>query len=154
MIRLLFVLVLGLWLAAAVQSTASAIEAVPAFATEPAADWFRDGRAAYERGDYRAAQQLFERAAAAVPTSDEYHYWLGKSCGRLAERASWLSAVKLARRTRTAFEAAVALNPDNRAALEDLARYYADAPGFLGGDPAKAAAIRTRLQSLPASATP
>lgn len=125
-----------------------------AFADEPAADWFRDGRAAYEGGDFGTARQLFERAAAAVPTSDEYVHWLGKACGRLAERANWLSAVKLARRTRSALERAVELNPDNYAALADLARYYADAPGFLGGDPAKAAAIRARLMALPESAAP
>lgn len=141
-----FILIVCLWACGLAVGLA---EELPA----QAATWFADGVRAYEAADYSAAAESFERASAANPGNDEYTHWLGKAYGHQAERANWVKAVKLAKRTRAAFERAVALNPENWEAVRDLAQFYADAPGFLGGDAAKATALRGRLPAA-ASAAP
>lgn len=110
---------------------------------------FTRGLALYEAGRYDKAAAAFEKAAAIDPEDDRYAYWLGKACGRVAERAGPLSALKWAGRTRDALERAVELNPDNRDAVASLADYYEQAPGFLGGDAAKARELRERLAATP-----
>ena len=112
---------------------------------------FAHGVQLYEAGNFAAASKTFKHLSAAAPTNDEFAYWLGKAYGRRAEQVNWLTAIKYAKLTRSAFERAVQLNPKNVAAVRDLAQYYADAPGFLGGDAAKAAALRAQLKSLTAA---
>lgn len=128
--------------------------AVNAGARDEAATWFSDGMHYYEMKDYQAASQAFEAAATAAPGDDAYAHWLGKAYGRQAEQAGGFTAIRLAKLTRTALERAVALNPQNWDAVRDLARYYADAPGFLGGDKRKAAALRARLKAEPGATNP
>lgn len=123
-----------------------AIQALATAAETP----LQAGQAAYARGDYARAADVLAEAVRRAPADDEAVYWLGKAYGRQAERAGWLEAVKLARKTRDALERAVKLNPDNHDAVRDLADYYDQAPGFLGGDARKAAALRARLANLPA----
>ncbi len=118
-----------------------------ATAADPTAA-FTDGLRAYEHQDYAAAADAFQQATIAAPANDEYLHWLGKAYGRQAEQAGWFEAIHLATLTREAFERAVSLNPDNSAALADLAAYYAAAPAFLGGDDAKARRLRERLKRL------
>ena len=112
---------------------------------------FTHGVQLYEAGKFAAASKTFKHLSAAAPTNDEFAYWLGKAYGRRAEQVDWLTAIKYAKLTRSAFERAVQLNPKNVAALRDLAQYYTDAPGFLGGDAAKAAALRAQLKLLTAA---
>lgn len=132
---------------------AVAAAAPPARATaahpEAAHSEFERGLRLYEAGHYESAVAAFEKAATVHPEDDRYAYWLGKSCGRVAERAGPLSALKWAGRTRDALERAVELNPENREAVSSLADYYEQAPGFLGGDRGKARELRARLASLP-----
>lgn len=109
---------------------------------------FAAARAAYDAKQYAQAAGMFESLVAEAPQDDRYVYWLGKSCGRQAEQAGWFDAVRLAKRTRKALEKAVALNPANAEAVRDLAQYYDEAPGFLGGDADKAAELRLRLKEL------
>lgn len=112
---------------------------------------FAHGVQLYEAGNFAAASKTFKHLSAAAPTNDEFAYWLGKAYGRRAEQVNWLTAIKYAKLTRSAFERAVQLNPKNVAAVRDLAQYYADAPGFLGGDAAKAEALRAQLKALTAA---
>lgn len=133
-----------LWLTAVATATADVIEANPDFTA---------GLAHYQAGNFRAAVSAFERAALLEPEDDRYALWLGKACGRMAQNAGPLAALKWAGRTRDALERAVELNPDNLDAVESLADYYAQAPGFLGGDPAKASALRARLAAASATQT-
>ena len=109
---------------------------------------FDAGREAYERGDYAAAAEALAAAVSLAPSDDVAVYWLGKAYGRQAERAGWFEAMRLARLTRQSLERAVTLNPQNSEAVRDLARYYDEAPGFLGGDAARAAELRSRLSRL------
>jgi Flp pilus assembly protein TadD len=71
---------------------------------------FEAGNAALDRGDAATAAAEFERAATLVPEASEVQNHLG-----LAYRALGRDAEAL-----TAFERAVALDCDNRAAVENL----------------------------------
>ena len=113
--------------------------------TSEAAMAFRAGVSQYEVDRFEAALPEFERAAALEPRNSEYQHWLGKCYGRLAQRANWLDAYLLARKTLEQFQLAVQLDPDNEDALSDLMEYYRRAPGILGGSDKKADAIARRL---------
>jgi tetratricopeptide (TPR) repeat protein len=84
------------------------------------------------------ALKMAERSVALEPNKSSYHMWLGRAAGRKAENSNPFTAWALARRVRSEFERAVALDGSNRDARSDLAEYYIEAPGFLGGDKKKA----------------
>ncbi|HEY2392657.1 MAG TPA: tetratricopeptide repeat protein [Candidatus Angelobacter sp.] len=84
------------------------------------------------------AIRMAEKAVALAPQNSGYHLWLGRAMGRKAEDANPVTAFNLARKVRTEFERAVALDGDNLPARADLSEYYLEAPGFLGGDKNKA----------------
>ena len=119
----------------------------PGQSTDPAA-WHLAGRAYFQLGEYQKAQEWFEKAALAEPKSGEHAHWLGKTLGRRAEHASFITAPKLAVECRKAFERAVELDPKNIEAWSDLLEYYLSAPGFLGGGYDKAASAAARMGQL------
>jgi tetratricopeptide (TPR) repeat protein len=82
--------------------------------------------------------RMAEKAVALDPKNSSYHLWLGRAMGRKAEDANPFTAFGLARKVRTEFERAVALDAGNLMARSDLSEYYLEAPGFLGGDKNKA----------------
>ncbi|HEU4413396.1 MAG TPA: tetratricopeptide repeat protein [Candidatus Angelobacter sp.] len=84
------------------------------------------------------AVRMGERSTALDPDNSFYHLWLGRALGRKAEGANPLTAFGLARRVKTEFERAVALDANNLAARGDLSEFYLEAPGVLGGDKTKA----------------
>ena len=96
---------------------------------------------------------MLEKAVESEPTCAECVHQLGRAYGRVAEKASWITAISFAKKSRIAFESAVELDPFNAQALEDLIRFYRDAPGFLGGDDDKADSLERRLRELLASHT-
>ena len=108
--------------------------------------WEWIGRTHYMSGDFKKATEHLEKAAAADPNNSEYHHWLGRAWGRRAETSSWLTAIQYARKTRDSFEKAVALNPRNMEAVNDLFEYYLEAPGFLGGGLDRAAALSLKIR--------
>lgn len=122
--------------------------ALDAMAARDGGSWFSDGKHLYTAGEYTQAVEAFQRAVDLNPGVSEYYHWLGKAYGRLAERASWLRAVGLARKTRAAFERAVQLDETNVEALSDLEEYYLSAPGFLGGGAEKARQVRRKRITL------
>lgn len=111
-------------------------------------------------GNDKQAVETLERAIALDPANSNAHLWLGRAYGHRAEKAFPTSALKLAGKSRENFEQAVALDPHNWDALDDLFQFYLQAPGFVGGgadkaaklipviashDPAEAAADRARI---------
>ena len=84
------------------------------------------------------ALRMAEKSVALEPGNSDYHLWLGRAAGRKAENSNPFTAWALARRVRAEFERAVALDGNNVSARSDLAEYYVEAPGFLGGDKKKA----------------
>jgi tetratricopeptide (TPR) repeat protein len=79
-----------------------------------------------------------ERARTLDPKSSLYELWLGRIYGEKADRAGFMSAAGLAKKVRTAFERAVELDPSNWQARTDLAEFYVEAPGIVGGGKDKA----------------
>ncbi len=91
--------------------------------------------------DYKRAIECFEKAASLAPANSDFELWLGRAWGRRAESSNWLAAGVYASRARQYFERAVALDPHNHEASNDLFDFYLNAPGFLGGGIDKAEAI-------------
>jgi len=95
-------------------------------------------RLSYQLEQWDTALKMAEKAVALEPQNSVYHQWLGRAAGRKAENSNPFTAFGLARRVRVEFEKAVALDGANVSARADLAEYYTEAPGFLGGDKNKA----------------
>jgi len=94
-----------------------------------------------------------ERAVNLDSTNALYHLWLGRIYGEKADRASFLTAMGLAKKVRAEFEHAVELDPSNVAARTDLAEFYLEAPGIVGGGKDKARAQAEAIARLdPAAA--
>ena len=105
-----------------------------------AANYLLSGKNYFMLGDYQRAIQVFEKALVSSPNSSEYELWLGRAWGRRAETGGWMMAGVHALKARQYLEKAVALDPRNREARNDLFDFYLNAPGFLGGGLEKAAA--------------
>src|SRR5260370_1889310 len=106
------------------------------------------GRNQFMLGEFKKASESYQQAVAADPSNSEYQHWLGKSFGKRAETASPFTAPGLAAKARQDFEKAVALNPKNKEAVNDLFEYYLEAPGFLGGGLDKAAGVAESIAAL------
>jgi tetratricopeptide (TPR) repeat protein len=89
-----------------------------------------------------------EKAVEVDPDNAEYHLWLGRAYGDKAEHSIFITAIRLAKRTRMEFERAVQLQSSNLDAQSDLAEFFIEAPAFLGGGKDKAEAQAEKLQSM------
>ena len=96
-------------------------------------------------GEYKKSTDTLEKALALEPSNSVYAHWLGRSFGRRAETSSPFTAPLHASKARQYFERAVALDPANEEAMNDLFDYYLEAPGFLGGGYEKAEQIAQRI---------
>jgi tetratricopeptide (TPR) repeat protein len=90
--------------------------------------------------DLNRAEASCKKAVASEPNSSTYHRWMGHVYGAKADRANFLSAAGLAGKTRQEFERAVQLDPHDIEARSDLAEFYFEAPGIVGGGQDKARA--------------
>jgi cytochrome c-type biogenesis protein CcmH/NrfG len=89
-----------------------------------------------------------EAAVSLKPSNSSYHLWLGRIYGEKADKSNFLAAAGLAGKVRTEFEKAVQLSPDDVAARSDLAEFYLEAPGIVGGGRDKAEAQARTLATL------
>ncbi len=124
-----------------------------AYAEAPPAAYesaYQNARKTYRARHYEDAVRMLEALLQTYPDCARCAHLLGKSYGRLAQRANWLSAMDLARKTCDALELAVRLDPEDEGSVEDLLRYYRAAPEFLGGGTNKARAMEQRLRELQA----
>ncbi len=106
------------------------------------------GRNQFMLGEFKKASESYQQALAADPSNSDYEHWLGKAFGKRAETASPFTAPGLASKARQHFEKAVALNPKNKEAVDDLFEYYLEAPGFLGGGLDKAAQLAESIAAI------
>jgi tetratricopeptide (TPR) repeat protein len=107
-------------------------------------------RAHFELGAWDAGISFCEKAIALEPNNGLYHLWLGRIYGEKADHAGFMSAAGLAKKVRNEFERAVELSPDSWEARTDLAEFYLEAPGVVGGGKDKARAEANRLAPLDA----
>src|SRR5271169_251702 len=90
-------------------------------------------RAYFALEDWNRAESSCRKAAALDPDNSRFHLWLGRVYGEKADRANVLAAAGLAGKVRGEFERAVQLNPKDVDARLDLAEFYIEAPGIVGG---------------------
>jgi len=89
-----------------------------------------------------------EHARNLDPRNSLYELWLGRIYGEKADRTGFLSAAGMAKKVRGAFERAVELDPGNWEARTDLAEFYLEAPGIVGGGKEKARSQADALMPL------
>lgn len=117
--------------------------------------WHLLSRSYYSKGRWDDAIAAARRAVTLKPGSSDYHLWLGRAYGQKAESISswhWLTALSLAGKTRSEFEKAVELDGNNVGARSDLAEFYAEAPGIVGGGKDKARKQADQLAARDAAA--
>jgi len=105
-------------------------------------------RAYFSLGEWDRGIADCEKAVSLAPNNSQYHLWLGRIYGEKADRVGPFSAAGLAKRVVREFETAVHLNPNNVDARADLAEFYVEAPGIVGGGRDKAVAQASSLEAL------
>jgi len=105
-------------------------------------------RAYFTLGEWDRGISNCEKAVALSPENSQFHLWLGRIYGEKADRSGFVTAAGLARRVRDEFEKAVHLNPKSVDARSDLAEFYLEAPGIVGGGRDKAQREADSLLSL------
>jgi cytochrome c-type biogenesis protein CcmH/NrfG len=105
-------------------------------------------RAHYMVGEWDLGIAACEKAVALDGYNASYHSWLGRIYGEKADHAGFLTGAHLAGKVRTQFEAAVGLTPDSVDARADLADFYLEAPGIVGGGKDKAEEQATEIAKL------
>lgn len=105
-------------------------------------------RAYFELEDWDRAVPSCQKAAALDPENSRFHLWLGRAYGEKADRSSFLTAANLAGKVRGEFERAVQLNPNDMDARLDLAEFYLEAPGIVGGGEDRARAQARSIATM------
>ncbi len=95
-------------------------------------------RAYFSLGQWDRGIADCEKAVSLAPENSQFHLWLGRIYGEKADKSGFMTAAGLARRVRDEFEKAVHLNPKSVDARSDLAEFYLEAPGIVGGGRDKA----------------
>jgi tetratricopeptide (TPR) repeat protein len=88
----------------------------------------------YDQGELEKAQVHIEGLLDKAPDDAKVHYLAGLIYGEQAQNAGMFSAAGLARKVRSSFERAVALDPDNVEYRYALMSFYFFAPAIIGGD--------------------
>ena len=105
-------------------------------------------RAYYSIQDWDRAISTGEKAVSLAPDKSNYYLWLGRAYGEKADASSFFSAAALAKKVRVSFERAVELDGSNVQARSDLAEFYMEAPGIMGGGQDKARAQANALLKI------
>jgi tetratricopeptide (TPR) repeat protein len=105
-------------------------------------------RAYFMLEEWDRAISACERASSLDPRNSQYFMWLGRVYGEKASGVRFLSALGLVKKVRSSFERAVELDPRNWEARTDLAEFYLEAPGIVGGGKDKARAQAEAIQPL------
>jgi tetratricopeptide (TPR) repeat protein len=105
-------------------------------------------RAYFALADWDKGISACEKAVSFDPDNAQYHLWLGRVYGEKADHAGFLTAAGLAKKVRSEFETAVRLNPDSAEARTDLAEFYLEAPGIVGGGRDKAEAQAQKIATM------
>ena len=105
-------------------------------------------RARFQLEQWDQGISACERSVNLDPGSSFYHLWLGRIYGEKADRAGFLTAAGMVKKVRNEFERAVQLDPNSWEARTDLAEFYLDAPGMVGGGKDKARAQADALLTL------
>jgi tetratricopeptide (TPR) repeat protein len=105
-------------------------------------------RSYFMLGNWERAISACEKAVGLDAGNSRDHLWLGRAYGEKAANANFFTAITLAQKVRSEFETAVRLSPSNVDARTDLAEFYLEAPGIVGGGQDKAEAQARTLAML------
>ena len=105
-------------------------------------------RADFELGDWDAGIPACEKAAELAPANGLYHLWLGRIYGEKADHVVFFRAAGFAKKVHVEFERAVEFAPNSWEARTDLAEFYLEAPGIVGGSEEKARAEAEQIAPL------
>jgi tetratricopeptide (TPR) repeat protein len=111
---------------------------------------FYMGRLEYAQGNSGKAVDWLEKAVQRDDNNALYHAWLGNALGDEAQKANKLRQPFLARRVKSEYERAVAIDPKSIDAREGLVGFYSIAPGIMGGSMEKAREQANELVKLDA----
>jgi tetratricopeptide (TPR) repeat protein len=106
------------------------------------------GRIYVEMDKAGEAIKWFEKAVDANDKVSAHHLWLANSLGEQAPHTNKLKLPFLARRVKSEFDKAVALDSTSVEARHGLIQYYSQAPGMFGGDMNKAKAQAREIEKL------
>jgi tetratricopeptide (TPR) repeat protein len=95
-------------------------------------------RSYYAMEDWERAESACKKAVSLDANNARYYLWLGRVYGEKADRAGFLSAASLVGKVRDEFQRAVQLDPRDVEMRLDLAEFYIEAPGIVGGGTDKA----------------
>tara|TARA_B100001996_G_scaffold367556_1_gene339298 strand:+ start:138 stop:593 length:456 start_codon:yes stop_codon:yes gene_type:complete len=109
---------------------------------------YQSGLHWFDLANFENSIEKLEDAVELNPEVAKYHHILAKSYGRLAEESGWLKAIKLAKKTLKHLELAAKLDSKNIEILNDLMKYYQEAPMFLGGSTKKANIINEKINEI------
>ncbi|MEO5903786.1 MAG: tetratricopeptide repeat protein [Gemmatimonadaceae bacterium] len=104
------------------------------------------GQIALEQNDPKKGVDWLERSVDMDPRSSVAYDWLGRAYGLQAQHASKFKLPFLAGKTQGAWEKALALDPNNLDARDDMILFYMRAPGFLGGGKDKARTMANEIR--------
>ena len=96
-------------------------------------------------GDLDEALKLAEGALVTEEANSAYHVQVAAVAGRMAQKASLLKQLGLARRVKKELDETVRLNPKNSDGQYGLMMFYYAAPSLLGGDKNKSKSIGEEL---------
>lgn len=99
-------------------------------------------------GDNQHALKAIKKAIKLAPHRGAYYRIEGEIYGAMAKKANIFSAMGLAKKVLHSFRSAVSINPDDPKSLVDLASYYINAPGIVGGSYRKAQKIIKKLTRI------
>jgi tetratricopeptide (TPR) repeat protein len=105
-------------------------------------------RAQFELGAWDAGIPDCEKAIELAPDNALYHLWLGRIYGEKADHTNFVRAIGLAKKVRAEFERAVEADPNSSEVRTDLAEFYLEAPGIVGGGKGKARAQADKIEPL------
>lgn len=103
-------------------------------------------RAYFQYEDWDRAEGRCKRAVELQPNNSGFHRWLGRVYGEKAGRATF--PIGLAIKTREEFQRAAELDPTDPYAGVDVAEFYVEAPGIMGGGTDKAREQAKRIGKI------
>ena len=106
------------------------------------------GRAYFHLRKWDDAINFGERAVSLAPNNATYYMWLGRAYGEKADASNFWTAAGLTKKIKVNFEKAVDLDAKNVQARADLAEFYIEAPGFMGGGTDRAKDQASRMAQL------
>ena len=120
--------------------------AAPAAQSTDAVAWAKRAEQAFTAGDFKQAAKSFERAVKVDAENPVYLEGLGRSYEREAEQSA--APMFLTRKARVNFQRALRIDPNNAAALQDLADLEQQPIGLCEGNLNEASLLIDHLQTI------